>query len=47
MYDIDKVARAYGGGAGRNLAAFSRTNLIPTPFDPRLLVYIAPAVRRR
>jgi malic enzyme len=28
------------------LAEFSRDNLIPTPFDPRLLVYIAPAVVR-
>jgi malic enzyme len=44
-YDMDAVKQAYGGDAIK-LAEFSRDNLIPTPFDPRLLVYIAPAVVR-
>ena len=34
------VARAYGGEA----ALFGRTSLIPSPFDPRLMLRIAPAV---
>ncbi|MBV8664580.1 MAG: NADP-dependent malic enzyme, partial [Hyphomicrobiales bacterium] len=36
------VARAYGGEA----AAFGRASLIPSPFDPRLMLRIAPAVAR-
>jgi malate dehydrogenase (oxaloacetate-decarboxylating)(NADP+) len=44
-YDVDAVKKAYGEG-GKALSEFSRDNLIPTPFDPRLLVYIAPAVAR-
>ena len=34
------VARAYGGEA----APFGRASLIPSPFDPRLIMRIAPAV---
>ena len=44
-YNVDAVKKAYGEG-GKALTEFSRDNLIPTPFDPRLLVYIAPAVAR-
>ena len=36
------VARAYGGEA----EPFGRTSLIPSPFDPRLMLRIAPAVAR-
>ncbi len=36
------VARAYGGSA----APFGRQSLIPSPFDPRLIMRIAPAVAR-
>ena len=36
------VARAYGGEA----QPFGRTSLIPSPFDPRLMLRIAPAVAR-
>ena len=36
------VARAYGGEA----APFGRSSLIPSPFDPRLMLRIAPAVAR-
>jgi malate dehydrogenase (oxaloacetate-decarboxylating)(NADP+) len=36
------VARAYGGEA----ALFGRTSLIPSPFDPRLIMRIAPAVAK-
>src|ERR1700688_2974255 len=36
------VARAYGGEA----SPFGRTSLIPSPFDPRLMLRIAPAVAR-
>ena len=36
------VARAYGGEA----ALFGRTSLIPSPFDPRLMLRIAPAVAK-
>jgi malate dehydrogenase (oxaloacetate-decarboxylating)(NADP+) len=36
------VARAYGGEA----APFGRASLIPSPFDPRLIMRIAPAVAR-
>jgi len=36
----DVVARAYGGEA----RLFGRTSLIPSPFDPRLILRIAPAV---
>jgi len=36
------VARAYGGAA----PAFGRASLIPSPFDPRLIIRIAPAVAR-
>ena len=35
-----EVSRAYGG----QLAAFGREMLIPKPFDPRLIVKLAPAV---
>jgi malate dehydrogenase (oxaloacetate-decarboxylating)(NADP+) len=38
----DVVARAYGGEA-RN---FGKSSLIPSPFDPRLILRIAPAVAR-
>jgi malate dehydrogenase (oxaloacetate-decarboxylating)(NADP+) len=38
----DVVARAYGGQA----ALFGKTSLIPSPFDPRLMLRIAPAVAR-
>jgi malate dehydrogenase (oxaloacetate-decarboxylating)(NADP+) len=38
----DVVAQAYGGEA----VAFGRDYLIPRPFDPRLIVKIAPAVAR-
>ena len=36
------VARAYGG----DVALFGRASLIPSPFDPRLMLRIAPAVAR-
>ena len=36
------VARAYGGQS----ALFGKTSLIPSPFDPRLMLRIAPAVAR-
>ena len=36
------AARAYGG----ELALFGKTSLIPSPFDPRLMLRIAPAVAR-
>ena len=36
----DVVARAYGGEA----SLFGKTSLIPSPFDPRLILRIAPAV---
>ena len=36
----DVVARAYGG----EVQAFGETSLIPSPFDPRLILRIAPAV---
>jgi malate dehydrogenase (oxaloacetate-decarboxylating)(NADP+) len=36
------VARAYGGEA----APFGRASLIPSPFDPRLMLRIAPAVAK-
>ncbi len=36
------VARAYGGEA----TVFGKTSLIPSPFDPRLMLRIAPAVAR-
>ncbi|HLH48640.1 MAG TPA: NADP-dependent malic enzyme, partial [Roseiarcus sp.] len=36
------VARAYGGAA----APFGRASLIPSPFDPRLMLRIAPAVAK-
>jgi len=36
------VARAYGGQA----TLFGKTSLIPSPFDPRLMLRIAPAVAR-
>ncbi len=36
------VARAYGGEA----ALFGRNSLIPSPFDPRLMLRIAPAVAK-
>jgi malate dehydrogenase (oxaloacetate-decarboxylating)(NADP+) len=38
----DVVARAYGGEA----RLYGRDSLIPSPFDPRLLLRIAPAVAR-
>jgi malate dehydrogenase (oxaloacetate-decarboxylating)(NADP+) len=38
----DVVARAYGGEA----QPFGRASLIPSPFDPRLIMRIAPAVAR-
>ncbi len=38
----DVVARAYGGEVG----TFGAGNLIPSPFDPRLILRIAPAVAR-
>jgi malate dehydrogenase (oxaloacetate-decarboxylating)(NADP+) len=38
----DVVARAYGGEAPR----FGENSLIPSPFDPRLILRIAPAVAR-
>jgi malate dehydrogenase (oxaloacetate-decarboxylating)(NADP+) len=38
----DIAARAYGGEARQ----FGRDNLIPSPFDPRLILRIAPAVAR-
>ena len=38
----DVVARAYGGEA----APFGRHSLIPSPFDPRLMLRIAPAVAK-
>ena len=44
-YDVDAVRQAYGE-KGKALSEFGRDNLIPTPFDPRLLVYIAPEVVR-
>ncbi len=36
------MARAYGGEA----SLFGRASLIPSPFDPRLMLRIAPAVAR-
>jgi len=36
------VARAYGG----DVALFGRASLIPSPFDPRLMLRIAPAVAK-
>ena len=36
----DVVAKAYGGEA----SLFGKTSLIPSPFDPRLILRIAPAV---
>jgi malate dehydrogenase (oxaloacetate-decarboxylating)(NADP+) len=36
------AARAYGGEA----SLFGKTSLIPSPFDPRLMLRIAPAVAR-
>ncbi len=38
----DVVARAYGGEA----RTFGKDSLIPSPFDPRLILRIAPAVAR-
>jgi len=38
----DVVARAYGGHS----ALFGKTSLIPSPFDPRLILRIAPSVAR-
>jgi malate dehydrogenase (oxaloacetate-decarboxylating)(NADP+) len=38
----DVVARAYGGQS----TPFGKTSLIPSPFDPRLMLRIAPAVAR-
>jgi malate dehydrogenase (oxaloacetate-decarboxylating)(NADP+) len=38
----DVVARAYGGAA----SPFGRASLIPSPFDPRLMLRIAPAVAK-
>ena len=38
----DVVARAYGGSA----PLFGATSLIPSPFDPRLILRIAPAVAK-
>ncbi len=38
----DVVARAYGG----DTPLFGASSLIPTPFDPRLILRIAPAVAR-
>ncbi len=38
----DVVARAYGGEA----RLYGKDNLIPSPFDPRLILRIAPAVAR-
>ncbi len=38
----DVVARAYGGEA----RSFGKDSLIPSPFDPRLILRIAPAVAR-
>jgi len=38
----DVVARAYGG----EVALFGRASLIPSPFDPRLMLRIAPAVAK-
>ncbi|CAH1669912.1 MULTISPECIES: NADP-dependent malic enzyme [unclassified Chelatococcus] len=38
----DVVARAYGG----DISGFGPTSLIPNPFDPRLILRIAPAVAR-
>ena len=38
----DIVARAYGGEA----PLFGKTSLIPSPFDPRLILRIAPAVAK-
>ena len=38
----DVVARAYGGEA----SPFGRVSLIPSPFDPRLMLRIAPAVAK-
>ncbi len=38
----DVVARAYGGQA----RVFGKESLIPSPFDPRLILRIAPAVAR-
>ena len=38
----DVVARAYGG----EVQSFGETSLIPSPFDPRLILRIAPAVAK-
>jgi malate dehydrogenase (oxaloacetate-decarboxylating)(NADP+) len=38
----DVVARAYGGAA----LPFGRNSLIPSPFDPRLMLRVAPAVAK-
>ena len=38
----DVVARAYGGHS----TLFGKTSLIPSPFDPRLILRIAPSVAR-
>src|SRR5476651_1207816 len=38
----DVVAQAYGGAA----TGFGREHIIPKPFDPRLILHIAPAVAR-
>jgi malate dehydrogenase (oxaloacetate-decarboxylating)(NADP+) len=38
----DSVSRAYGG----KRLKFGREYLIPTPFDPRVLYYVAPAVAK-
>jgi malate dehydrogenase (oxaloacetate-decarboxylating)(NADP+) len=38
----DSVSRAYGGKRFK----FGRDYLIPTPFDPRVLYYVAPAVAK-
>ena len=38
----DVVAQAYGGAA----AAFGPEHIIPKPFDPRLILHIAPAVAK-
>ncbi len=40
----DVVAMAYAGVSGMGNVSFGREYLIPKPFDPRLIVKIAPAV---
>lgn len=40
----DVVAAAYAGVSGAGNVSFGREYLIPKPFDPRLIVKIAPAV---